>query len=338
MTKWTKTLTTSLVGVIELDFLINDLSLHGQFNSTAEFLHSVDVLMEIRKVIRLAGKEFYCHHGLHNAQVTRNTSMPQAITEMPVEKRRAWMQWLTKTGPHWQDDRKHSTDHWLSDDNEPIFTDHSIGEAAFCTLHGKPCSVVSLSPSDWLRSPIHVAWHRNDADTQQVDVPNHWSINTLKPVLDRLPVAFDSWDSLEAHCRRSYENLTFSDVVMQLTGYPYVRCVGESINVLLGVLDRLTLGDNGNGNRTREFEILYDTYFTGGDPYFTDESTTNKREFKSQLTFKHHLDDAKAIFCPWHGKVNSPNNFPPVRIHFTWPITPNERLYVAYVGRKLTTR
>lgn len=94
-----------------MDLLMNDLSLHGQFRSTDEFIGSVDKLMEIRRFVRRAGREFYCHRGMHYAQVTGEQTMQQAIQDMPLAKQRAWMQWITNTSLHWQSDRLHSADH-----------------------------------------------------------------------------------------------------------------------------------------------------------------------------------------------------------------------------------
>ena len=40
------------------------------------------------------------------------------------------------------------------------------------------------------------------------------------------------------------------------------------------------------------------------------------------------------LFCPWHGKVKSPQ----YRIHFSWPTTATTPIYIVYVGPKLTKK
>ena len=45
-------------------------------------------------------------------------------------------------------------------------------------------------------------------------------------------------------------------------------------------------------------------------------------------------DPTKTLFCPWHGKVQTPQ----LRVHFSYPIRANEPLYIVYVGPKLTKR
>jgi len=189
-----------------------------------------------------------------------------------------------------------------------------------------------------LRNPIHVTWLKADETKIKIDVSNHWTVQTVEQAIADLPNPFDSWRTLEEHCRRSYDHLTFANEFMRLVGFPYVRSIAEGICILLNVLDKLSTGIDEGGKRMLEGETLYQTYFIGGDPYFTDESIPNKRDYKAKLTFPHPTDDKKTLFIPWHGKVNSPTNFPPVRIHFTWPVTSKGELYVAYVGSKLTMR
>ena len=83
------------------------------------------------------------------------------------------------------------------------------------------------------------------------------------------------------------------------------------------------------GNRNDQYTVWYDTYFMGAAPYFTDESQGNKKKHEADMTFQER-------FCPWHGKVNSPSNFPPIRIHFTWPMHGKEKIFVPYIGKKIT--
>lgn len=322
-----------------MDFLINDLSIHGQFNTASDFVKSVDTVMAIRQTIHRAGRAFFCHRGLSGARVTALLTMPQAIQEMPEAKRRAWMQWLTKQGPYWQDERQHSGDDWLECEGDPIYTDHAIGEAGFCILHGSHREVVSIDPSDWLRTPITLSWLKEEASKWDIRVANHWAVDTVTEVLERLPRPFDSWASLEEHVRRSRESIVIADDAFEpLAGYPYVKSVAESIANLLHVLDKMNAAFDENGQCTAEYNRLYQTYFVGSAPYFTDESDTNKRDYRSKLTFPDPVVAGESLFCSWHGKVNSPSSFPPIRIHFTWPTNATNTVCVVYVGPKITTR
>lgn len=321
-----------------MDFLFNDLSLHGQFSVATRFHDAVDTVMKIRNAIRRAGGELHCHRNLAGALVTANQTMPQAIQSMEQSARRAWIQWLTKGGPFWAEQRQHAEDEWLEIEDGRIVTDSAVGEAAYCLLHELPRETVSLDPSEWLRNPITVTWRKEDQVQSTVAVPNHWTLASVEKTLAELPLPFDSWASLDEQLRNSCDQLVFADDFMRLRGYPYVRSVGEWIYILVGVLNKLSGEFDDEGNRTKQFDELYETYFKGVAPYFTDESQQNKSDFAQQMTFRHPTDEDATVFCPWHGKVNSPRNFPPVRLHFTWPVSAKGQLYLPFVGKKLTMK
>lgn len=51
------------------------------------------------------------------------------------------------------------------------------------------------------------------------------------------------------------------------------------------------------------------------------------------FTFADPADQTALIFCPFHGKIKTPQ----YRIHFPWPLAREEsRLRIAYIGPKLT--
>ena len=72
-----------------MDFLLNDLSLAGQFPNVVAFRESVARLMEIRQDILRLGSSLYCHRKLAHAQVTTNVMMQQAVQQLPIAERRA---------------------------------------------------------------------------------------------------------------------------------------------------------------------------------------------------------------------------------------------------------
>ena len=216
---------------------MNDFSIHGQFNSANEFSTSVETLMTIRRAIRQAGRELFCHRSLRNAQVTADLTMPQAIQAMPREKRQAWIHWLTRLGPYWMDDRQHGDDEWLETGDGTIVTDSAIGEAAFCRRHGLLREIVSINPSNWLQNPTIVTWRKDDETESVIDVPNHWALDTVTNTLEHLPSPFDSWRSLEEHARRTCDKLTFAvDALSPFDGQPYAHGAAERIYIRLDVL------------------------------------------------------------------------------------------------------
>ena len=89
-----------------------------------------------------------------------------------------------------------------------------------------------------------------------------------------------------------------------------------------------------DGERTPAGHSLYQKHFTGDKAWFSDSSVTEKRNFRTELTFPNPSLPGESLFCTWHGKVKTPQ----LRIHFSWPIRATEPLYVVYVGPKLTKR
>jgi hypothetical protein len=316
-----------------MDFFVNELSLHSQFQTVEEFFAAVKTVMKIRLEIQRAGRELYCHRDLAHARVTAELSMPAAIRAMVRDERHAWMQWLTRRGPFWPDRRLHDADEWLEVEDGTIVTDSGVGEAAFRSLHELPAGTITFEGSSWQRTPIIVTWRRADESLAVVDLPNHWQVATVANTLAKLRRPFDSWESLEHHLRRSCENVLFADGFLRMRRYPYVKSVAEGIWMLTSVLNKMSAAIDDDGKRTSAFNELYDTYFIGKAPYFTDESDSNKDEFQNDLTFPHPTKVGEHLFCSWHGKVNAPTNFPPVRIHFTWPVKAKGDLYVAYIGK-----
>lgn len=319
-----------------MDFLFNDCSVHEQFNSHESFFQAAESVLKMREAIKRAGHEIYCHRNLRGAFVSPGVCMPEAVQRMRRDTRQIWLTWLTKGGPFWDEVRQHGSDEWLEVENEILVTDTAVGEAAYCLCNGLERELVSLSPSNWNRHPIAVEWRANATTRSRVNVSNYWHLNALSQRLSTIAPTFSSWDSLEKHLRRTCFATCFSDEFLQMRKYPYVKSVAEGINILLQALNKLSDGIDDQGRRTADAELVYETYFTGADPYCTDESTSNKSKYENRMTFPDPTGSGAMLFCPWHGKVNSPSSYPPIRIHFAWPINQRGSLVVPYVGKKLT--
>ena len=117
-------------------------------------------------------------------------------------------------------------------------------------------------------------------------------------------------------------------------GHPFVPSAAERIRVLLHTLDRFKGCFNEQGQRNDEGHALYANHFSVQKGWFSDSSDAEKNEFHAELTFPHPQRPGETLFCPWHGKVKTPQ----IRIHFSWPVRANEPLYVVYVGPKRTKR
>ena len=317
-----------------MEFLVNDLSMHGQFHDLTSFQRAVARIMMIRQRIRQHGYELACHKNLQSSQVTSNLVMLQAVGAMTRPARRAWLQWLTRQGPFWEDTRLHDGSDWL-EVNGAIVTDSAVGEAAICVSRGLPRDLVSFEPSSWSVSPIAVSWIRDDGSTDAISVRNHWLTSSIDETLEAHPKPAASWEDLATRVTTQCSRLSFAeDAFTSLRGQPFAPGAAARIRILLNTLDRSKGCSAEDGSRTIEGHRIYQDHFTGDKAWFSDSSDTEKRDFEDELTFKHPNEPSKALFCPLHGKVKTPQ----YRIHFSWPITANDPLYVVYVGPKLTKR
>jgi hypothetical protein len=317
-----------------VDYLFNDRSLHGQFHDTTAFAEAVDVLMAMRDEINRLGSALYCHRAFAHAPVMPDTPMQQAVKLLSVNKRRAVMSWIARLGPYWEDARLHSENDYLEVDDE-IVTDTAIGESAICISRKLPRELVGLSPSDWLTTPICVNWVREDRESLEINVPNHWTLASLQASLQHNPVAISSWAELEDHLRQACTRLIFVDDAFEpLRGHPFVVAASIRINVLMHILNELKDCFTADGEWTPEGRRILDNHFRGSNSWFSDSSATEKRDFSNELSFRHPTHPDETLICSWHGKVQTP----PYRIHFSWPIARNTPLYVVYVGTKLTKK
>ena len=317
-----------------MELILNDRSLHGQFGDIPAFQHAIVRIMVMRESARLYGRDLQCHRNVVNAQVTPQLSMPQAIRTLSKDRQRSLMQWLTKFGPFWEDDRQHSGEDDLLECEGEIVTDTAIGEAAYCLLHGVTRSLVSLTPSSWSMSPISVDWHE-ERRVRNVAVPNFWDADDLRASLESSPVGLRSWKDLEQFARSRYTDLVFADdSFASLAGHPFGEGPAERILLRLSVLHDLRNSFGAKGEWSPEGHTIYQKHFVGEKAWFSDSSDKEKSDFRSALTFRHPAKVGEWLFCTWHGKVKTPQ----LRIHFSWPIRSSEPLYIVYVGPKITKR
>ena len=314
--------------------LVNDLSFSGQFNNITEFRVAIEALMKIRRIARQYGRPLRCHRDLTQTRVTQQMVLRQAIQHFTPNERQAFMQWLTREGPFWDDNRQHGPDDYL-EHNGIIVTDTALGEAAFQRFQEVNCSVASLCPSEWLHPQILVAWVKSDDSRVNVDVDNYWDASSLEDILRTIPAPVQSWSQLATICQERHPQLTFGpDCFRPLKNQPFVHSVAEQIIQLLDVLARFKGCFNADGDRTEEGLTLQQTYFAGGKARFSDSSETEKNDFKKELKFPHPARPGENLSCTWHGKIKTPQ----YRIHFSWPVRAVEPLYVMYIGPKITKR
>ena len=321
------------IGADKMGFLVNELSLHGQFADLISFKAAIGRLMAIREIVNTSGRDLYCHKSMAQADVMQNMAMPQAIKALPKNEQRALMAWLTKNGPYWTDNPKHGPNDYL-ECNHNIVTETAVGEAGWCRLTGIERELVSITPSNWTYSPIVVDRITDTGPTETTEVVNHWDAAALKAILRLAPTPLSSWNQLAQQSIADLTNLTFAaDAFVPLNGHPFVSGAARQLRVILGTLNQFKTCFDPSGQRTPEGNTIYQDLFTG-NATFTDSSDTDKDKFRTEMTFKDPGDASETIFCPWHGKVQTPQ----LRVHFSYPVSAKNPLYIVYVGPKITKR
>ena len=250
------------------------------------------------------------------------------VQALPREQRRVVMLWLTRQGPFWEDDAGHDPNEYFECKGE-VVTEAALAEAAYCSTIGVDRRMVSFTPSSWEYSPIKVKWKHTDTNFTPIDVKNYWDETILEADLREVEPPLQSWRELEQRCRRRFQSLNFvADCFSYLNGRPFAPGPADHIVRRLEVLDRLQSVGRGSVEGRR----LYENHFMGDRAWFSDSSDTEKRRFRRQMTFQSPEPGGDPMFCTWHGKINHPT----YRIHFTWPVPPGDKLYVVYVGYKIT--
>lgn len=318
----------------DVELLFNDLSIHGQFSDAAAFDSAIGRVMTLRELARRYGQELQCHRNVANAAVTHDLSMPQAIQGMSRPARSALMQWLARSGPFWEDCRQHDSDDYFECKGK-VVTDIAAGEAAYRLRQGGECGLVSADPSSWLFSPLQVEWHESSESIRSIDVSNYWTAESLTAALDAASPSLASWRDLETEARRRFRHLTFAQTCFEpLRGLPFGNAPARALLLRLATLDNFKSCFDEGGSRTRAGSEIFQNHFTGNKAWFTDSSNTEKAQYRQDLTFPHPAHTGETLFCPWHGKVKTPQ----LRLHFSWPILAPTPLYVVYVGPKITKR
>jgi hypothetical protein len=175
-----------------------------------------------------------------------------------------------------------------------------------------------------------VAPNRSAARTRELD--NFWATADLQSFLEQREGDVQSWPEMLSRVRARYTNLTFLDnMERHLAGEPFSSTIAQRVLILLDILNRVKAGFTATGERSDEGEQLIVNYFRHSKAAFTDASETEKNDaiYRAAMTFR--LPNGDPLECFWHGKI-SHRYF---RIHFS-PITPDQPLYIAYIGPKLT--
>jgi hypothetical protein len=319
-----------------MEWHINDLSLRGQFETPLAFRASLEPILRLRQRRPDLRSRIFCSRSLYLRLVTPSSNLQQAIFAIgdPVFKQLA-LQWFANAGPFWDESRAPAADDYFHFEGEDV-TDQGLGEAARRQLVQIPAHSFSFldPPVNRFRlTSIPVQHGLPEDPLGRIDVPNDWGTDAVEASAVVRP---SSWLEMINQCRTALGLLIFPDeIINQLRPYPFSHGVAERINELLKILQTLALETLDDSSFTDEGLRLYQMHFVGEKASFTDESDANKRDFKSEMTFRDPTVPHERIFCPWHGKVKIGQ----YRIHFEWPRPRGQRRFkVVYIGPKIAKR
>lgn len=316
-----------------MNWYVNDLSLCGQYSEASAFLDDLSELMRARSRVPMLEQQLFCSRMLHTRPVTPTMNFREAVksasnhTLVPLI-----LAWLTKYGPFWEDDREFNEDDYFEHGGQDV-TDFGLGEAARSLLAGQPASTFSFASGGFDYSPIEILHGLPESPLDTVPVPNLWDADVLCDSAQAAVPAPANWlQMLEQACGR-FNKLSFSPrSTDSLRGEPFSQYVVERVFVLLGVLQEFMDCLHGDGSYSDRNHKLIAQHFAGEKAWFTDESETNRQNYRAEMSFPDPEHDGKKVFCSWHGKIKTPQ----YRIHFEWPVEARPKLRVFYIGPKIT--
>jgi hypothetical protein len=143
-----------------------------------------------------------------------------------------------------------------------------------------------------------------------------------------------TWQEMLSQVRQRLDHLVFSpEIADKLASCPFQSGLSERVTELLEILNSMAVESDDDSSLTPKGLEIQQENFVGKNASFSDESETNKRQFRSDLTFRDPEDSAKRLFCPWHGKISQEQ----FRVHFEWPRPKGQRkIKVVYIGPKIT--
>ncbi len=311
----------------------NELSLHGQF-AEHEGSGVVQRLLEFRKAATDHNTVLHCRSEVLHRLVCDTSTLESLLYKLPPQdnRRRLMLRWLTTEGPFLEDDRQHLPDTWFECVDE-IVTDWTLGELAHRSADS-PVAAASMVPSKMASDPLTVT-RVEDVGRVEIALSNHATASAVRAWLGAQEPEISSWEALSERARTTCTALVFADnAFAPLRGLPFHPGVAGRLLDRLRVLHTLKQSFGADGALTTDGQVLRQKHFVGEKAWFSDSSEGEKSEFARELTFPHPTQPGETLFCPWHGKVKTPQ----MRVHYSEPITASLPVFVVYVGPKITKR
>lgn len=318
-----------------MEWILNDLSLNGQFLTEEDLKTSVQSLLLLRGKYQHFKDSFYISRTLGLKPALYSENLIEAIGGISDKNFKLLMYtWLSK-GPFWDEDRFIVENDYFEYEGMDV-TNHCLGEACRGKVLGNEISSVSFRGGEYNfeQTPLRVQHGLSEEVYNFYDICNFWEVTNLDLCICSSQPRITSWHDFLLRIQSDFAGeLIIPDYACdKLKVTPFSMYVVKRSYELLNVLAQLVSERTSSGAWTSKGQDLYNDHFTGSKAWFTDESQNNKNHFEHEMSFIDPDDINAKITCSWHGKIKTPQT----RIHFEWPIPKGKKLKVLFIGPKIT--
>lgn len=317
-------------------FYLNEASMQGQFEDESDFRPLLEQLMAARaRSPVLAG--IRTTPALADRPVTHDRNLRQVVQGWRGSPTAgALLAWVGRNGPFIDEDRLSEADDLFYCLSVEV-TNGGLGEAARRDKAGEAAATVSFpgGASNFAQSPLSVVHGFEEEPLGHYSVENFWDMDAAiaRVITEQAPAT--NWQEMVEAARERFPKLLLPNAIYEdarLAREPFDAIIRDRFYALLGHLDAYMCGRDENGDEGPEAQEIIRAHFLGERALFSPESTTNKRDFVTEMTFPDPEGGAD-IFAHFHGKIS--HRF--FRLHFDWPVpAATHRLKVLYIGPKLT--
>lgn len=318
-----------------MDFIFNELSILNSYNDPDALAKDFKSLIEARASSDFLRTSLKCARDLPDIVVLNNKSLREIVlSDFEVDLKRSIFRWIDRNGPFWCESRTQVGDdlfYYITTD----VTNYGLGECARREIDSKKNKSFSISSEEFNKREIPILQGLQEEPIQEINITNIFGfVDILQEAQKHLPKPQNWDDAYRLFCTEFPLVLFSQEIPKQLSSITFSIHLLDTICSKLAVLNNYMASRDNTGLETDQSREILDNYFSGGKPWFTDSSDTEKKRFSSELTFK-DLFDGKSKLFPFHGKVNTPA----IRFHFEWPVEKSAtQIQVVYLGPKLTKK
>lgn len=313
---------------------VNDISINNQFSNPTEFILNLKFLIDLKKRNGNFGDHFICSRGISERVVCNDKTLRQVVLENGNKDfTMAVLTWLDRSGPFLENDDE-DYGKLICEFNGVVLEDCVVENVATKVRRNENAKTYSFDKCQptYSYTPFKIDYIDNDG-AGSLYIENIWSeaqLNTLVSHWEKRP---ESWGELIEYVTGKCQNLIFSQEISgYLSPHPFSLTISERVIFLMGVLDDYVRSHDEKKLRTKKTHEIINNFFSGTKAPFTDESESNIRDFKKEMTFD--VNGSPAL-CSWHGKIKHQE----FRIHFQYPFDSTmEKIFVAYIGPKITKK